>query len=227
MLAKEVLDASAALLNDTALSSFTYVAQIPYLNIALAELQEECELNNVPITNQTNAIITIAAGVEGIGGGGLQPNLPPNLIEPLDLQERVSGNTFAFVGMTRMDFMPANLVPAAYLVYWSWEDEVIKFVPGGSTSVIDVRIHYMKSIFKTIATENDPINMINAKTFLTYRNAGLCSQFIGENETRATELNGMAGLALQRALGISTKGRQSIFTRRRPFNAAWRSRRTI
>ena len=225
MLASEVMDSSAAPLNDTALSIFTYAVQIPYLNIAQNELQEECELNNVPITNKTGAIITISQGVDNIGGTG--PALPPSLIEPLDLQERVSGNQYSFANMTRVDFLPANQVPTAYLMYWAWEGEIIKFIPGGSTGIVDVKIHYMQSIFSTIASENDYIGMINAKTFLTYRNAALCAQFIGENETRAADLNAMAVLALNRALGISTKGRQSIFTRRRPFNAGWRSRRII
>ncbi len=227
MLASEVMDLSASLLNDTALSIFTYTTQIPFLNIALSELQEECELNNVPITNKTAVILSIAAGTEGIGGGNGQPSLPPNMIEPLDLQERVSGNAYSFIPMNKVEFVPSNVTPTAYLTYWAWEDEAIKFIAGGSNGVVDVKIHYIQSIFKNIASENDPIVMTNSKTFLMYRNAALCAQFIGENESRAGDLNTMAMLALGRALGISTKGRQSIFTRRRPFNAGWRSRRVI
>ena len=45
--AAQVMDASASMLNDTAKTSYTYVAQIPYLNMALRELQEFFELNNV------------------------------------------------------------------------------------------------------------------------------------------------------------------------------------
>jgi hypothetical protein len=227
MIAKEVLNASAALLNDTDLSLFTYTAQIPYLNIALAELQEECELNNVPITNEGKVIITIPAGLEGIGNGNGQPNLPPDFIEPLQLQERVSGALYTFIDMTRVDYVPSNQVPTAFLMYWTYQGETINFPVGGATGNVDVLLRYIKSIFKMITTETDQINMINAKTFLTYRNAGLCAEFIGENKERADDLNGMASLALQRALGISTKGRQAIFTRRRPFMAGWRSRRVI
>lgn len=227
MLASEVMNASASLLNDTALSIFTYTTQIPYLNIAMSELQEECELNNVPITNKTSAAIVVAAGITGIGGGGGQPNLPSGLVEPLDLQERATGSTYSYIPMTRSDFLPSNLTATTLLCFWSWEGEVIKFPENGATGSIDIKMHYMRSIFPTIISENDQIIMTNSKTFLTYRNAALCAQFIGENESRAADLNGMAMLALGRALGISTKGRQSIFTRRRPFNAAWRSRRVI
>ena len=227
MLASEVMDASAALLNDTALSVFTYSAQMPYLNIALSELQEECELNNVPITNKTKTSITVTAGLDGIGGGNGRPDLPPDLIEPLELYERTSGSQYSFILMRRTEFLPVDQVPTAYFIYWQWEGEVINFIPGGATGDIDVELHYMRSIFKPVASSTDLISMINAKTFLTYRNAALCAQFIGENKERADDLNGNAGLALLRTLGISTKGRQAIFTRRKPFMAGWRARRLI
>lgn len=227
MIAQDVLDASAALLNDTQLQIYNYVAQIPYLNIALDELQEECQLNNVPVTNESNTIMTIRAGTEGIGGGNGQPNLPPNFVEPLDLQERVTGNTYAFIPMSRMDFVPTNQTNSAYLLYWAWNGKSLIFIPGGSTGNVDIQIHYIKSIFKKISLSTDQIDMIGSKTFLEYRTAALCAEFIGENKTRSDDLNEMAQLALQRTLGITTKGRQAIFTRRRPFMAGWRSRRVI
>lgn len=227
MIASEVMDGSAALLNDTALSVFTYTAQIPYLNIALDELQEELELNNVPITSETASIITIVAGIDGIGGGNGQPDLPPNLIEPINLFERTSGSQFSFLQMKKTEFLPMNQVSTAFLIYWSWEGDTIHFIPGGATGDVDIEIHYVKSVFKKIATSNDEIAYNRAKSFLTYRNAALCAEFIGENKTRSDELNGFCGLALSRALGIATKGRQSITTRRKPFMAGWRARRMI
>jgi hypothetical protein len=227
MIAKQVMDASAALLNDTALSVFTYTAQIPYLNIALDELSEELMLNNVPVTNETATVISIPAGIEGIGGGNGNPNLPPGLIQPFNLYERTSGSTYSFLSMRHVEFLPVNQVPTAFLVYWSWEGDVIKFVPGGATGAIDIQLHYLKSIFGPIAIETDQINYNKAKNFLVYRNAALCAQYIGENQERAADLNGWAGLALNRSLGIATKGRQNLITRHRPFMASWRARRII
>ena len=227
MIAKQVLDGSAALLNDTQLSIFTYAAQIPYLNIALQELQEELELNNVPVTNKRAAIITITSGIEGIGGGNGKPNLPPGFIEPVELFERTSGSQYAFIDMKRCDFLPVNQVPTAYLIYWSFNDGAIQFIPGGATGDVDVQIDYVKSIFVPIGSSTDQIEYDKGLIFLTYRNAALCAEFIGENKTRADDLNVLAGLGLQRALGISTKGRQQMNTRRRPFMAGWRARRIL
>lgn len=227
MVAKDLFDSSAALLNDTALSVFTYVAQTPYLNIALKELQEELQLNNVPVTNRTPAVITITTGKNGIGGGAGNPDLPADFVEPLNLKERTSGNQFAFVDMKRVDFLPPNQVPSAYLIYWSYENEVIKFISGGATGPVDILLHYMASLFPKITDSNSFIRYDKGETFLIYRLAALCAEFIGENKNRSDELNLFAGTAIQRALGITTKGRQSIATRRRPFMAGWRSRRIL
>ena len=103
----------------------------------------------------------------------------------------------------------------------------IHFIPGGATGSVDVQIHYIKNVLQPVAVSTDQIDYDKAKMYLVYRNAALCAQFIGENKERSDELNGFAGLALQRTLGIATKGKQSIFTRRRPFQAGWRARRII
>ena len=127
MIASEVMGLSAALLNDTALSVFTYTAQIPYLNMALIELGEELELNNVPVTNKKAETITVLSGVEGIGGGGTQPNLPPGIVEPLTLYERTTGSNFSFIQMAKCEFLPVNQVPTAFLIYWQWSGENYSF----------------------------------------------------------------------------------------------------
>jgi len=231
MLAKEIITPVAALLNDKVMSIFTFDAQVPYLNIALVELQEELQLNNIPITNRSEEIIFLHAGNEGIGGPGKgnegQPQLPPNLIEPLTLYERITGTNFSFFQMKRVEFIPVNQTNTAYLHFWTWIDDKIEFIPGGATSNLDIKIHYVASIFKNINTPTDEIPYNRAKSFLTYRTAALCAEFIGENQTRASDLNNNAGLALSRTLGISVKNKQSIITRRRPFMASWRTRRII
>jgi len=55
----------------------------------------------------------------------------------------------------------------------------------------------------------------------------LMASNIAENPTRAQELNGDAIRSIDRALGITIKGRQSQVTRRRPFRAGYKSRYTI
>lgn len=221
MIAKEIFDGTAALLNDTILSNYTYVAQRPFLQIALDELQELLELDNVPITNKVSSVIPITAGVVGIGDVG-QPALPAGLVEIQELWEQVGSSTVSYVPMTRVEFIPLTMVQSAQLQYWAWIGEKIQLL--GATNTINVKIEYIQSVFFPITNENTPINMINSKSFLKYRTAGLCAEFIGENPTRASDLNTMAQLALDRTLGISAKGRQSIAIRRKPFMASYKMR---
>ena len=223
MIAGDVMDASAALLNDASKSIFTYAAQIPHLNIAMRELQEECESNNVPMTNVTSAAIVIAVGIKTIGDV-TGPALPTDFIELQSCNERLSGSAEDYIQMTRRDFLPLLDVSQQTedLVYFAWEGQIIRFL--GATTIRDVKLNYIGSIFAAVTTANDTIKLFNAQSFLSYRTASLCAQFIGENPERANDLNVFARLGLDRVLNINTKGRQSIATRRRPFMASFKVR---
>ena len=227
MLAYVVMDHASVLLNDKSKAIFTYDIQLPYLNIALVELEEELELNNVPITNRTDALVVVNPGIDGIGGGNGQPNLPPYLVEPITLYEKPFGTAHSFSEMKRVEFLPVNQINTAYLIYWSWVGDRIHFIPGGATSQLTIQMNYVRSVFKHVATDRDEIQYNRARSYLVYRTAALCAEFVGENKTRSDELNGFAGLALQRTLGIVTKGRQAITTRRKPFMSSWKSRRIV
>jgi len=228
--AAQVMDRSASLMNDTAKTVYTYVAQLPYLNMAVDELQEIFELNNIPVTNQTQSPpITVAAGIIVINPLiGYPPNTAPNypidLVDIQGLYERLAGSTEPFIPMTQREFLPHSLdnLPTESLGYWIWQDQRIKFI--GSSIAREVKIDYIKKIFPDELVSSSAIGIINARGFLYYRTAALCSQFIGENSSRASELNTFATLALDRITGIGIKGKQAIMTRRRPFMATYKSR---
>lgn len=213
MNAGDIFNDSAALLNDVAKDVFDNNVQMPYLNIALAELQEMCELNNIPITNETSASIKVLAGTATKISGA---SLPSGLVEVQELHERTWGSSESYVPMTRCnDYLPKLTTLSQFLTYWAWMEQEIRFI--GSTSDREVLIDYIQSIFTTVTTANTTIAMINSRTFLGYRTAGLCARFKFENATRADQLDAMALAAIDRSLGISVKGKQSIVARRRPF----------
>jgi len=224
-----VMDRVAALMNDAAKTSYTYTAQLPYLNMALDELQELFELNNIPVTNQTAAFITVPIGIKAINPEiGYPPNTPPNyprdLVEIQGLYERLGGTVDPFIPMTQREFLPHAIddLPTQSLTYWIWQDQRIKFI--GALADREVKIDYIKTIFPREVVASSSIGIINAKGFLYYRTAALCSMFIGENASRGEELNGLATLSLDRITGISIKGKQAIMTRRRPFMAGYKTR---
>jgi hypothetical protein len=228
LLAGTVMDKAASLMNDTARTVYSYTAQVPYLQMAMDELQEEFQLHNMAVTEETSAVIPINTGLTEIifnGGVGF-PTLPTDFIEPKQLWERFR-NSDPFVPMRKVEYLPHYLggVNINQFLVFTWSHQKIEFLPSNTDN--DIKIDYIKALFTTIANENSLINVINAKTFLEYRTAGLLAEFIERNLTSANAMNAYAVLAKDRVVGINSKGKQQISTRRRPFRSAYKRRRII
>lgn len=219
------MNAAAAQLNDVARTVYTYTAQIPHLNTALQELEEEFELNDIPVTAATSTTINCPEGTTEIAFnvGPALPELPDDLVEPQKLWERAEG-VDPWVPMTKVDALPLYMegVEIPQFQFWCWESQKIKLLEASQDN--DIKLEYTRYLFTPVVDENSTIGVVNAQTFLQYRTAALCAEFIGEDKARATDLNVFASLAIGRATGIGTKGRQAIVTRRRPFRASYKRR---
>jgi len=225
---REIIAMVSALMNDTAQTVYTEPAVLPYLNMALNDLQETYEQNNVPVTNEVSEVITVPAGINRIAfrqypSETEPPEIPADLIEIRRLWESTTGaNNWS--PMVRKDSLPLQLsgIETNKLLYWAWKDGEIEIYPA--VADVDVKIDYVKSLFDplTIGDMLTDIRIKNIKSYLGYRTASLCAMYIGENAERAGALASDAEIALQRSLGISSKGRQAINTRRRPFRAGWK-----
>ena len=144
-----IMDYVASLLNDTQKSIFTYTVQLPYFNMAQRELEEELELNNVPVTNEVAEVITLPVGVTILNASSTPP-IPPDLVIPRTLYERISGTNFTFLEMKQVEFLPVNQVPTAYLHFWSWISREIRFPSVSATSTLDIKIQYLKTIYADV-----------------------------------------------------------------------------
>ena len=225
LIAGTVMDAVASLMNDTAKSVYTYTVQIPYLNMALLELREYFELNDIPVTSIRSSAISIPAGYSTIAFGAVvpAPALPTDLVEPQQLWERTH-NTDPYIPMTRVETLPLSQsgTQIGQFIYYVWKAQKIEFFAANQWN--DIKIDYIGEIFTPATGSSSAINVINTQSFLDYRTAALCAKYIGENESRSNELNNSAQVALDRVVGIGSKGRQSIVTRRKPFRAGFRVR---
>lgn len=222
--AGEVMDKAASLVNDTAMQIFPYSVQLPYLNLALQDLRKKMELNNSPVTNATSAFILVAANITRIGFTTAIPaRLPGDLIEIQTLWQRQAGID-PYIEMRRQDFIPKYLegVESNFWNIWAWEGNEI--VLPAANQANDLKIDYIKSLFMNVTSEQDQLSVINADSYLEFRTAALLAEFIGENPTRAISLNGQAEQAWDLMSSIETKGKQEIYTRRRPFRASWKKR---
>jgi|SRR5215467_181909 len=225
LVASTVLDQVAVLLNDPVKGTYPYTVTIPYLQMSLQELREHFEQNDIPVTRKTGSpIITMQVGQTTItfDAVGL-PKLPDDLVEPSQLWECPTG-TNQWIPMTKRDYLPHYLeqVQQSQFVYYTWNQQQIEFLPANA--VIDIKIDYVAELFQSFVDQNSPINVINSRSFLEYRTAGLCAEFIERNMENAQGLNSYAVLAMDRVTGIGTKGRQNIMTRRQPFRAGYKKR---
>jgi hypothetical protein len=229
LLAGDVMDRAAALLNDPARTDYTYEAQLPYLNMAIDELVENLEESNSTPTNLTARLI-VPAGMDKVfpleGSGSAGPDTvyyPPDLVDIQEIGERGVGTDDPFRPMKRCEFLPTTR-PSSSLLYWSWENQCIQFNRAGAFEPREIELKYVRSSTAQVTSEFSIIPMINAQSYLSYKTAALCSMFIGENQTRATVLNAESEKALERLQGINNKGRQNIVTRHRPFRASYKAR---
>lgn len=219
----QIMSRAAALMNDSVRSVYTDEVCLPYLNMALSELQEYYELNNVPVTNHQSAIITVPHGVSVVGYN-TTPALPTNLIEIQSLYESEVGEN-AWALMSPKNFIHQTKDQISAFIVYSWMNNELHLIACNRDN--ELKIDYVASIFPEellIGQINTDFPFRNIKSYLSYKTAALMAKYIGENQTRSDELNQLAQLALDRTLGISTKSRQSILTRRRPFRAAFKSR---
>lgn len=223
-----IISTSAALMNDAAQTQYTNTACLPYLNLAITILQETFELNSLPVTHKTSTTLAVPIGTASVGYY-TTPALPADLIEIEQLWESDHGLN-KWVPVHKEDFIPQYLLDGTGISrfgVWAWKNQFIELVPANA--IIDLKIDYIAKLFQpvTIGTINVDLLANNIESFLEFETAAFCALFIAENETRATTLAGLAVDSLQRSLGIQIKPTQSIITRRRPFRAAFKLRRSI
>ena len=224
----QMLVASAALNNDAAQAIYTNAAQLPYYNMALLELQELYELNEIPVVDTVSTVIEVPDGTTTIAFAPSSPiagtpYLPDNLVEPTKLWESPD-DLNQYVSMTKVNSLPlynSGVAVSQFQIY-TWESQEIRLPVANAD--IDIKMEYIRSLFTPVTDTTTPVTVLNTRSFLQFRTASLCALFIGEDRPRHDSLKNDAGLAFDRALGIGTKGRQNITTRRRPFRSSFKSR---
>jgi hypothetical protein len=226
-----VMDRVGSLLNDRTLSVYTYEVQLPFLNQALQELKEYFELNNIPVTDTvTSDPIEVPNGVGSIGFAPDPPivdtpYLPDDLVEPKIVWQAQSGQN-QFIQIPRVDFLPRNQqgIEINQIMEYVWQSQELRFLPANTD--IDIKLDYIRNLFNEFVEDDgsDVIGVVNSETYLQYKTGALVARFIAENPTRADILDTLALSAMDRSLGIGTKGRQRIQIRRRPFRANYKRR---
>lgn len=223
----QVLDDVAVLMGDAAQDEYTDAVLLPYLNMSMRELEEVYELNNIPSTNETSAKLDVPANTSVIAFSSTTPTLPVDLIEIRELWCSSDGQNKWFP-VDKREYLTSEELPAGSTVQffnvWAWMEQEIRLI--ASSVALDIKIDYIRYLFARLAIGDigQNLSVLNSHNTLMYRTAGLAAEFVAENKTRADELNAFALNSLNTNLGISTKGKQTMVFRRRPFRASWKRR---
>ena len=213
--AGDVMDFARVLLNDQGSSLFSNTALLPVLKIAYRELQQKMNLNGLAVDKEQSAAITIPALTLSIGFG-TTPALPANLLYPIELKEKISGQPDAtYTAMTRSPFVP-DLTQVSRLMYWTWIQEEIRFV--GATAAVPIYIRYYLNL-ASLVDSTTTIPILDCDIYLAYRTAAIAASTIGGMPTKGAILDNQAALALDDFLGIGVSNRQAMPVRRRPFRS--------
>lgn len=222
----QVATFAAARLNDASQTIYTDAIQLPFLNIALAELQEIYQANNIPVTDTTSAVIYVplaAAGIVEIGFTGVAGRILPTDMLELKVVWESPRNLNQWTQMNKVDYLPQwqSGTRINQLVNYQWATNALKILAANADN--DIKLDYIRSLFTELTDITTDLLVQNSLSFLGNRVASLVASDIEENQERAQRLYGDALGGLDRALTIPTKGRQRITTRRRPFRSGYKS----
>ena len=210
MLASEVMDGSAALLNDSSKELFSYAVQLPYLKIALEQIVLELSALDIDTVKEESPVLTLLAGTTEITPTSVPP-LPLDLRTPKKLEERASGSNL-FYPMV-LGTLP-DIELSSTLGYWDFRENEIKLL--GANADVDVKIYYDKDL-GVISSELSLIVDDRLKNPLSYYTAALCARYIGENYQRYNDLLREFQAPMNNYIALTVGQNQATPVRRRGF----------
>jgi hypothetical protein len=213
MLASEIMDEAAALMNDAGKLTWGYPQLLPYLQRAYSTLELHLVLNGVRSLKEVSAIIPVAALESVI-------TLPADFVQPISVEERAFGSQDAFYPVGEADWDQGPNVDS--IMYWNWREEGLKI--NAPRIPREVRLRYRKTLTPIIG-ENTNITILLSKPYLSAKCAANASAFGASNVERAAILNAEAGECLAMLINSEIRNQQGVVFRRRPYGASRRARR--
>ena len=214
--AADIFSQAQALLNNSTV--YTDAKLLPFLVLAYDDLKLELIIRNSPPIEEKSDAISVLAGDYPV------LTAPSDMIIPLSLEERVVGQgEDDYNQMKELDFIKLNLPRIESLLYWSWQENRIKF--RGATQERQVRVYYLKELTAPSGGASSLDIEVYFKRFLSSRTAALAAGMAGQDWDRATALQEDANRCLGLATGITTKRQQAMPIRQKSYGYTRRIKR--
>jgi hypothetical protein len=214
MLASEIMDEAAALMNDAGKFTWGYPQLLPYLKRAYGTLELHLFLNGVRDLKEVSTIIPIVALSPTIAA------LPADFVQAISIEERALGSPDAFFPTVESDW--EQDFKADSIMYWNWREGGLKINPPNLDR--EIRLRYRKGL-TPILGENTNITILLSKPYLSAKTAANASAFGAANAERAAILNSEANSELQMLISAEIRNQQGVSFRRRSYGSSRRARR--
>lgn len=205
--AGDVMNLSAALLNDRLKSLFSFEIQLPYLRSANDDLDLEIQDAGWSIVDSV-CNVPVAIGATTV-------TLPCAFFLPTFLEQRIATSTDDDAFSTIME---RNIEPSYEatqdIAYWAFRNNLINITP--STEAKTVRVTFRRNIID-LGDQTTVAEINKAKNFLAFRTAALIAEFVGNNKEIADSLNLQAVVSLEKLTSVMVKNTQGFRARRKPF----------
>lgn len=208
-----VLDSTAALVNDPSKVTYTYVKMLPYFRIVYETAQNRLILAGHPTLSEVSIPQNIPAGTTEVLALDTQI-ARDTVVYPVSVFERAVGdNDDAWDPMERREW-DDNREPSDTLGNWAWREGVIKL--NAATVDREILVRYRR-VFASILNETSQIEHPNFASFLSHATAGYIAMFVMKDITRANALNDLAEKSMDVAISTAVKNLQFLPKRRRRY----------
>lgn len=215
--AGNVMDDASALLNDAPQQLYNYTVQLPFLKMAMRDLDQELTLNGNPINLIAETAIPLPVGDVALA-------LPTNFFLPISLMEKGASDQFYSPMIEKADIETLQLSQTDVLGYWDFRHNDINLL--GATTIRTVKLIYWRQLDEII-DEDSLAEVGGGRNVLAFRTAAMCAQYIGGNMERANGLNTDAGTSLDHILSLGTKNNQGKRVRRKAFRPGYGNTQSV
>lgn len=207
MLASEIMDEAAALMNDSQKFTWGYSELLPYLQRAYRTMELHFFLNGVRELKEVSANIAVLADAKQI--------VPPtDFVQPIAIAERPYLSADTFTPMSEMEW--GGDLKSDDIQYWVFREGEININPPRTDR--EVQFRYRRSLM-TLTSENSNISIVLSKPYLSAKTAANASAFGASNAERAAILNAEANDCLSMLINSEIRNQQGIKFRRRPYGS--------
>jgi hypothetical protein len=213
MLASEVMDEAAALMNDVGKLTWNYGTLLPYLQRAYRTLELHLFLNGVRSLKEVSLVIPVDAYAKEI-------TLPQDFVQPIAVGERPRGAIDEYGNVTESDWDQGYKSDGVQ--YWTFREDLLKI--NAPNTDREVLLRYRKGL-APITSENSNITILLSKPYLSAKTAANASAFGASNPERAGILNNEANDCLNMLINSEIRNQQGQRFRRQAYGSSRRARR--